>query len=45
MDRRGFCIFINTIFQGPVPSVKESSLNDAANASEQICVFSTEREA
>jgi hypothetical protein len=45
MNRRGFCIFINTLFQGPVPSVKESSPSDAANASERICVFSTEREA
>jgi hypothetical protein len=45
MNRRGFCIFINTTFQGPVPSVKENSSNDAANASELICVFSTEREA
>jgi len=45
MNRRGYCIFINTIFQGPVPSVKESSPNDPANASERICVFSTEREA
>jgi len=45
MNHRGYCIFINTIFQGPVPSVKESSPNDPANASERICVFSTEREA
>ena len=45
MNRRGFCIFINTLFQGPVPSVKEISPSDAANAPERICVFSTEREA
>jgi len=45
MNRRGFCIFINTLFQGHVPSVKESSPSDVANASERICVFSTEREA
>ncbi|MEI6605660.1 MAG: hypothetical protein WCP35_10150 [Verrucomicrobiota bacterium] len=45
MNRRGFCIFINTLFQGPVPSVKESSPNDATNVPERICVFSAEREA
>lgn len=45
MNRRGFCIFINTLFEGPVPSVKESSPNAAANAAERICVFSTKREA
>jgi len=45
MNRHGFCIFINTLFQGPVPSVKESSPSDAANASERICIFPTEREA
>ncbi len=45
MNNRGFCIYINTLSQGPVPSVKESSPNDAANAHERICVFSTEREA
>ena len=45
MNRRGFCIYINTFFQGPVPTVKESLPNDAANAPERICVFSTEREA
>ena len=45
MNRRGFCIFINTFFQGPVPSVKESWPNDDANGPERICVFSTELEA
>jgi hypothetical protein len=45
MNRRGYCIFINTLFQGPVPSVTESLPNDAANAPERICVFSTELEA
>jgi hypothetical protein len=45
MNRRGFCIFINTFFQGPVPSMWESLPNDAANARERICVFPTELEA
>lgn len=45
MNNRGYCIYINTLSQGAVPSVKESSPNDTANAPERICVFSTEREA
>ena len=44
MNRRGYCIYINTIFQGPVPSVREVNGNDP-NDSEVPCVFSTEREA
>jgi hypothetical protein len=45
MNRRGFCIFINTFFQGPVPSVRESLPDDTPNAPERICVFPTELEA
>ena len=45
MNRRGFCIFIDTFFQGPVPSVKESLPDDDTNDPERICVFSTELEA
>lgn len=45
MDRRGFCIYINTLSEGPVPSVKETSPDDTSNNSERICVFATEREA
>jgi hypothetical protein len=45
MNRRGYCIFIDTVFQGPVPSVTEIGSTDLSNAPEQICVFSTELEA
>lgn len=45
MNRRGFCIFIDTLCQGAVPSVKERSPNAAANAPDRICVFPTELEA
>lgn len=45
MNRRGYCIFINTIFQGPVPSVRESDANDSDKSPGKICVFATEREA
>ncbi len=43
MNRRGYCIFIETVFQGAVPSVR--SHGDDPNVSEIICVFPTEREA
>ncbi len=36
MPRQGFCIFMDTVFQGPVPSLSE---DDA------YIVFATEREA
>lgn len=45
MLRQGYCIFINTVFQGPVPSVRESAPGDAAGISERICIFPTELEA
>ncbi|MES2657706.1 MAG: hypothetical protein V4689_03755 [Verrucomicrobiota bacterium] len=45
MNQRGYCIFIDTVFQGPVPSVTEVRSTDASDAPEQICVFPTELEA
>jgi hypothetical protein len=38
MKREGFCIFINTFFQGPVPSVREGD-------DDHVVVFATRREA
>jgi hypothetical protein len=38
MNRPGFCIFINTFFQGPVPSVREGD-------DDRVVVFNTQREA
>lgn len=43
MNRRGYGIYINTIFQGPVLTVIEAN-GDDANDSDAPCVFSTERE-
>lgn len=45
MNRRGYCIFIDTLFHGPVPSITEIHPAAPANAAEQICVFPTELEA
>ncbi len=45
MNHRGFCIFINTLFEGAVPSVYESGVDDHPNASERLCLFTTELEA
>lgn len=45
MNRQGFCIFINTVFQGPVPSVRGYEAGDSDESREKICVFGTEREA
>ena len=45
MNRRAFCIFINTVCEGPVPSVRASFPDGAANDRERICVFPTELEA
>jgi hypothetical protein len=45
MNRRGFCIFINTVFQGPVPSVRGSKADDSDESRGKISVFATEREA
>jgi hypothetical protein len=45
MKRRGYCIFIDSIFQGPVPSVTEIESTYLCNATERICVFATQLEA
>ena len=45
MNRRGYCIFIDTICHGTVPSVTEILPDDPASAGGRICVFSTELEA
>jgi hypothetical protein len=45
MNRRGFCIFIDTVIQGPVPSVRECEADDSDKSPEKICVFATELEA
>lgn len=45
MNRRGYCIFINTLCPGPVPSVRESVANAADDSPDIICVFPTELEA
>lgn len=41
MNKRGFCIFIDTFFQGRIPSCYEGSGNEP----QKICIFATEREA
>jgi hypothetical protein len=38
MKRNGFCILIDTFFQGPVPSVREGE-------DDHVVVFNTQREA
>ena len=45
MSRRGYCIFIDTLCQRPVPSVTEFIPTDPRNDAERICVFPTELEA
>lgn len=45
MNRRGYCIFIDTVFQGPVPSVTEDNPTDSRAAPGRICVSPTEVEA
>jgi len=45
MKRQGFCIFINTVFQGPVPSMRECIAEATYESGGRICVFATEREA
>lgn len=45
MTRRGYCIFIHTLCQGPVPSVRESKADDPPDAQQRVCIFDTEREA
>ncbi|MEO5913822.1 MAG: hypothetical protein ABIS50_06290 [Luteolibacter sp.] len=41
MNRKGYCIFVDTLCQGAVPNVKESGPDDV----ERVCVFPTELEA
>ncbi len=45
MSRKGYSIFINTFFEGPVPSVTEPFLDGHGGEVEGVCVFPTEREA
>ncbi|MEO0017769.1 MAG: hypothetical protein RLZZ522_1052 [Verrucomicrobiota bacterium] len=45
MSQRGYCIYINTVFQGPMPSVTESLPTDPVGVPGRACVFATEREA
>ena len=45
MNHRGYCIFIDTIFQGAVPSVSEIESTDGCDSPERVCVFPTELEA
>lgn len=45
MSQRGYCIFIDTILQGAVPSVSDIESNDGCDEQEKICVFSTQLEA
>jgi hypothetical protein len=45
MKRRGFCIFINTVFEGALPSVRGFSPDDGVNARDGIWIFETELEA
>jgi hypothetical protein len=45
MNRRGFCIFIDSVCEGAIPLVKGSSADDAANASEGVYLFRSEQEA
>jgi len=45
MGEGSSCISINTVFEGPVPSVREHSADDPAGSPGCVCVFATEREA
>jgi len=45
MNQRGYCIFIDTLCLGSVPSVTEVISTDGSNESERICVFPSELEA
>lgn len=45
MNRRGYCIFIDTVFQGAVPSVTEIESTDSCDAPERFCVYATQLEA
>jgi hypothetical protein len=45
MKRRGFCIFIDTVFEGARPSVRGISPNDGGSSRDGIWIFPTELEA
>jgi hypothetical protein len=45
MKRRGFCIFIDTVFESARPSVRGISPNDGGSARDGIWIFPTELEA
>lgn len=45
MKRRGFCIFINTVIEGAIPSVRSISADEGINSCGSICIFRTELEA
>ncbi|MBN8460894.1 MAG: hypothetical protein J0M04_23945 [Verrucomicrobia bacterium] len=45
MGEGSSCIFIDTVFEGPVPAVRENSADDAAGSPGRVCAFATEREA
>lgn len=45
MSRKGYSIFINTFFEGAVPSVTEPFPDSHGGETERVCVFPTEREA
>jgi hypothetical protein len=45
MNRRGYCIFIDTVCEGAVPRVRGTTAEDAVDAPEGICLFRTELEA
>ncbi|NQX00588.1 hypothetical protein HQ447_07990 [bacterium] len=45
MSWRGYCIFIDTLCQGPVPSVTEIHPTDTTPEIVRICIFPSELEA
>lgn len=45
MNRQGYCIFIDTLCHGSVPSVTEILPDEPASAGVRICIFPTELEA
>jgi hypothetical protein len=45
MSRKGYSIFINTFFDGAVPSVTEPFPDGHGGEPERVCVFPTERDA
>lgn len=45
MNSRGYCIFIDTLCQGSVPSVTEVITTPQGHESKRICGFSSELEA